>query len=188
MDAIEIYKENGGLINGHFLLSSGLHSDTYLQSEKVMMNPAAAAAATAPLVGKLAGIDFATVVSPAVGGIRFGYELARQMGKRSIFTERVDGVMTLRRGFELSPGEKVIIAEDVVTTGKSTKECIRAVLETGATVQAVVSLIDRSGGTASFDAPFISMAQVDAHTWEAEACPLCKEGGKAVKPGSRKEI
>jgi orotate phosphoribosyltransferase len=187
-DILLIYRENGGLLSGHFLLSSGLHSDAYLQSEKVMMNPAVAARVTAPLTEALAHISFDTVVSPAVGGIRFGYELARQTGKRAIFTERVDDEMVLRRGFELAAGEKVIIAEDVITTGKSVKDCIRPVLAAGAVIEAVVCLIDRSGAKVDFGAPFTSLAKVSARTWEASSCPLCKAGSIPVKPGSRKAV
>ncbi|MDR2883840.1 MAG: orotate phosphoribosyltransferase [Deferribacteraceae bacterium] len=185
-EVISIYEKTEGLLRGHFLLSSGLHSDTYLQSEKVMMYPETSAKVIAPLVGKLAEIEFDTVVSPAIGGIRFGYELARQLNKRTIFTERVDNNMTLRRGFELAKGEMVIIAEDVVTTGKSTRECMAAVEACGAIVVAVVSIIDRSGGEAGFTVPFIPLAAVDVKTWSVDECPMCKAGGVAVKPGSRK--
>lgn len=186
MDVIKIYEENGGLLRGHFLLSSGRHGDMYLQSEKVMMYPAAAAQAVVPLAEKLKGMDFETVVSPAIGGIRFGYELARQLGKRAVFTERVDGVMQLRRGFEFQPGEKVIVAEDVVTTGKSTRECMEAVREAGTVPIAVVSLIDRSGSENVFDVPFIPLAKVEVKTWDPAECPMCKGGIPFLKPGSRK--
>ncbi|MDR2401445.1 MAG: orotate phosphoribosyltransferase [Deferribacteraceae bacterium] len=182
---IKIYEENNALLTGHFLLSSGKHSDRYLQSELVMMNPSAAANAVAPLVKMLNEIQFSLVVSPAIGGIRFGYELARQLGKRSIFTERVNGAMCLRRGFSVEVGEKVIIAEDVVTTGKSTKECTAAVQENGAVAVAVVSMIDRTGGAKIFDIPFLSLGAVNIEIWEPQDCPLCKAGSTPIKPGSR---
>jgi orotate phosphoribosyltransferase len=182
---IKIYEENNALLTGHFLLSSGKHSDRYLQSELVMMNPAVAAAAIAPLVKKVEGIAFSTVVSPAIGGIRFGYELARQLGKAAVFTERVNGVMVLRRGFDIQSGERVIIAEDVVTTGKSTKECADAVLEKGGVVAAVAAMIDRTGGANIFDVPFFSLGAVNVETWDAAECPLCKKGSVPIKPGSR---
>ncbi|MDR2105518.1 MAG: orotate phosphoribosyltransferase [Deferribacteraceae bacterium] len=183
---IKIYEENNALLNGHFILSSGKHSDKYLQSELVMMNPIVAAYAVAPLVEMLKSIDFSLVVSPAIGGIRFGYELARQLEKRAVFTERVNGVMALRRGFDIENGEKVIIAEDVVTTGKSTKECMAAVQERGAVVTAVASMIDRTGGAALFEGmPFFSLGAIDIETWEPKDCPLCKAGSAPIKPGSR---
>ncbi len=187
-EILDTYVRMEGLLRGHFLLSSGLHSDTYLQSEKVMMFPSVAARIVEPLIVKLRDMDAVTVASPAIGGIRFGYELARQLNKRAIFAERVDGVMTLRRGFELAPGEKVIIAEDVITTGKSTKECIDAITRAGGKVVAVTGIIDRSGGNAKFDLPFVPLAKIEVQTWGAEECPLCKTGDKAIKPGSRKEI
>ncbi len=148
---IKNYEEHGALLRGHFLLSSGLHSDAYLQSECIM----------------------------------FGYELASQMNKRTLFTERVDGIMTFRRGFTLKKGEKVLVAEDVVTTGKSTKECIKAVEEAGGIVTGIASIIDRSSGTAGFTVPFYPLAAVDVKSYNVEECPMCKEGIPCVKPGSR---
>lgn len=184
-DIIRLYEENGALLRGHFLLSSGLHSDAYLQSERVMQFPQAAAKIVAEVVANLECSDFATIVSPAIGGIRFGYEAGRQLGKRSVFTERVDGKMAFRRGFELSNGERVVIAEDVVTTGKSTKECALAVEEAGGKVVAIISIIDRSGGNAGFNVPYYSGASVDVNSFSPEECPVCKTGVPLVKPGSR---
>lgn len=134
---------------------------------------------------KIYDLPFTTVVSPAIGGIRFGYELARQLKKRTLFTERVDNEMTFRRGFSLTKGEKVIIAEDVVTTGKSTKECMDAVTAAGGEIVAITCLIDRSGGKAQFDYPFFPLVQLDVKTFDPSDCPLCKQGLPAVKPGSR---
>lgn len=182
---IKLYEENGALLRGHFLLSSGLHSDAYLQSERVMQYPNIAEKIVKELAAKLKDIDFDSVVSPAVGGIRFGYELARQLGKKTVFTERVDGVMNFRRGFSLEKGEKVIVAEDVVTTGKSTKECVAAVLEAGGVVVAITSIIDRSGGAAGFNIPFFPAAIVEVNSFEPANCPVCKKGEPLVKPGSR---
>lgn len=184
-DVIRLYEENGALLRGHFLLSSGLHSDAYLQSERVMQYPRVAEKIVSELVSKLSGLIFDTVVSPAVGGIRFGYELGRQLGKKSVFTERVDGKMAFRRGFVMEKGEKVLIAEDVVTTGKSTKECIAAVEESGGIVVGIASIIDRSGGEAGFTVPFYPAAQVSVSSFAAEDCPVCKKGEPLVKPGSR---
>lgn len=184
-EIIKIYEDCGALLKGHFLLSSGLHSDAYLQSELIMQHPKIAARAIGGLKDILKNIDFTTVVSPAIGGIRFGYELASQLDKRTVFTERIDGVMVFRRGFSLNKGERVIVAEDVVTTGKSTKECIKAIEDAGAAAAGVVSIIDRSGGNADFGAPFYSLAKVQVNSYSQEDCPLCKKGLECVKPGSR---
>jgi orotate phosphoribosyltransferase len=182
---LEVFNKHNALLEGHFLLSSGLHSDKYLQCALIMQYPAIAERLINDLVLQTYHLDFTTVVSPAVGGIRFGYEFARQLRKRSLFTERVDNVVQFRRGFVVKPNEKIVIAEDVVTTGKSTKECMQAVRDAGGDIQAVVSLVDRSSGEAQFDVPFISLLQIDVHTYDPADCPLCKQGLPAVKPGSR---
>ncbi len=182
---IKNYEENGALLHGHFLLSSGLHSDAYLQSELIMQNPENAKKVISGLKDILKDVDFTTIVSPAVGGIRFGYELASLLNKRTLFTERVDGVMTFRRGFTLSKGEKVLVAEDVVTTGKSTKECMKAIEDAGGVVVGVTSIIDRSNGGADFKVPFYPLAHVEVNSYRSEECPMCKEGIPCVKPGSR---
>jgi len=186
MELLEIYEEYGALLKGHFLLSSGMHSDRYLQSEQVLQYPDIATKLIAPLVQKLERLDFSTIVSPAIGGIRFGYELARQCSKRSIFTERVDGVMQLRRGFSIQQGERVIVAEDVVTTGKSTKECIATIESFGGNVIAIVSLIDRSIDALNFSSEFIALAKVVVNNYHPDNCPICKlDGTIPIKPGSR---
>ncbi|GAB1537282.1 orotate phosphoribosyltransferase [Geovibrio sp. ADMFC3] len=182
---LEVFNKHNALLEGHFLLSSGLHSDKYLQCALIMQYPAIAERLINDLVLQTYHLDFTTVVSPAVGGIRFGYEFARQLRKRSLFTERVDNVVQFRRGFIVKPNEKIVIAEDVVTTGKSTKECMQAVRDAGGDIQAVVSLVDRSSGEAQFDVPFISLLQIDVHTYDPSDCPLCKQGLPAIKPGSR---
>lgn len=184
-EVIKLYEKNGALLRGHFLLSSGLHSDAYLQSELIMQYPETARKVISGLCDKLKDLDFTTVVSPAVGGIRFGYELASQLSKRTLFTERVDGVMTFRRGFSLEKGERVIVAEDVVTTGKSTKECIKAIEDAGGVVVGVASIIDRSCGSAGFSVPFYPLAAIEVNSYSQEDCPMCKEGIPCVKPGSR---
>jgi orotate phosphoribosyltransferase len=182
---LEIFDRHDALLQGHFLLSSGLHSDKYLQCALIMQYPAIAERLISDLILRTYHLEFTTVVSPAIGGIRFGYEFARQLRKRSLFTERIDGNMVFRRGFVVKPNEKIVIAEDVVTTGKSTKECIKAVEDAGGKVQAIVSLVDRSSGAAKFDVPFISLLQVDVHTYDPADCPLCRAGQPVVKPGSR---
>lgn len=182
---IKNYETHGALLRGHFLLSSGLHSDAYLQSELIMQDPNNAKLVISGLIDVLKDLDFSTIVSPAIGGIRFGYELASQMGKKTLFTERVDGIMTFRRGFTLEKGEKVLVAEDVVTTGKSTKECMKAVEDAGGIVIAIASIIDRSSGTADFTVPFYPLASIDVKSYSKEECPMCKDGIPCVKPGSR---
>jgi len=187
-EIIEIYKKHDALLKGHFLLSSGLHSDMYLQSALVMQYPIIAESIISELVKKVYHMNFTTVVSPAIGGIRFGYELARLLKKRSVFTERTNGEMSFRRGFSLQEGETVLLAEDVVTTGKSTKECMKVVEDTGAKVVGVTSLIDRSGGGIDFGVPFIPLITVEVNTYEPESCPLCREGIPLTKPGSREVV
>lgn len=184
-EILGIYKKHHALLEGHFLLSSGLHSNRFLQSALVMQYPVIAEQVVKELANKMYDVRFTTVVSPAIGGIRFGYEFARQLKKRSLFTERVDGQMTLRRGFVLEKGEKVVIAEDVVTTGKSTRECMDAVIAAGGDVVAVTCLVDRSNGKATFDYPFYPLVTLDVQTFDPAECPLCKQGTPAVKPGSR---
>jgi len=182
---LDIYKKHDALLEGHFLLSSGLHSDRFLQSALVMQYPVIAEQVVSELTLKMYDIPFTTVVSPAVGGIRFGYEFARQLKKRAVFTERVNEVMAFKRGFTLKEGEKVVIAEDVVTTGKSTKECMDAVKAAGGDIVAITCLVDRSNGQAQFDVPFYPLVQVEVSVYDPADCPLCKKGIEVVKPGSR---
>ncbi|MCA1928166.1 MAG: orotate phosphoribosyltransferase [Calditerrivibrio sp.] len=183
---LSTYQRHGALLKGHFLLSSGLHSDTYLQTALVMQYPVIAESIIGELVKKVYDIPFDTVVSPAIGGIRFGYEFARLLRKRAIFTERENNEMSLRRGFTIKPGESVMIAEDVVTTGKSTLECLKVAEAHGAKIVGIVCMVDRSGGTVHFDYPFFPLVRVNVGTYNPEDCPMCKEGLPLVKPGSRK--
>ena len=183
-------QQEDALLRGHFRLSSGLHSDTYVQCARYLRRPDLAAAATAALAARIqtAGLRPDVVVGPAMGGVVIGYELARQLGVPGIFTERdADGQMTLRRGFTIEPGEKVIIAEDVVTTGKSTLEVAKVLRSMGAEVLAVASLIDRTGGNGGLDFPHFALLPVVAATFAPESCPLCAAGVPVVKPGSRPE-
>jgi len=184
-EILAIYRKHNALLEGHFLLSSGLHSDRFLQSALVMQYPHIADEVVRELANQMYDLPFTTVVSPAVGGIRFGYEFARQLKKRALFTERVSETMTFKRGFALTKGEKVVIAEDVVTTGKSTKECLDAVVAAGGDVVAITCLVDRSNGAAKFDVPFFPLIQVDVSVFDPSDCPLCKKGLDVVKPGSR---
>ncbi len=181
-------REEGALLNGHFKLSSGLHSDTYVQCARFLRKPDLAAPAMAVLAQRLrdAGLVPDTVVGPAMGGVVVSYELARQLGVPSLFTERdANGEMTLRRGFTLSPGERVVIAEDVVTTGKSTLEVARVLKEMGVEVLAVASLIDRTSGKAGLPFPNFALLPVQAAVFAADAVPAHLAGIPAVKPGSR---
>ncbi|WP_187146173.1 orotate phosphoribosyltransferase [Elusimicrobium minutum] len=189
-EVLSVFKEKGALLEGHFKLSSGLHSAKYLQCAKVLQYPETAERFCKQLAAELKtkGVKVDVVVGPAMGGVIIAYELARQLGVRSVFTERVDGKVLLRRGFEINKGENCVIAEDVVTTGKSTKEVIDVLKEHGANLTACASLIDRSGGEASFGVPFVNMAQVEVETFEQFACPMCKQNILVEKPGSRKEI
>ncbi|WP_426059873.1 orotate phosphoribosyltransferase [Hymenobacter sp. B1770] len=182
--------QEDALLRGHFRLSSGLHSDTYVQCARFLRRPDLAAPAAAALAIQIreAGLQADVVVGPAMGGVVIGYELARQLGVPGIFTERdADGQMTLRRGFTVTPGEKIIIAEDVVTTGKSTLEVAKLLRALGAEVLAVASLIDRTGGKGGLDFPHFALLSVSAATFAPEACPLCAAGEPVVKPGSRPE-
>ncbi|GAA4502714.1 orotate phosphoribosyltransferase [Hymenobacter ginsengisoli] len=181
-------RAEGALLNGHFKLSSGLHSDTYVQCARFLRKPDLAAPAMAVLAQRLreAGLVPDTVVGPAMGGVVVSYELARQLGVPSLFTERdANGEMTLRRGFTLSPGERVVIAEDVVTTGKSTLEVARVLKGMGVEVLAVASLIDRTNGKADLPFPNFALLPVQAAVFAADAVPERLAGIPAVKPGSR---
>jgi orotate phosphoribosyltransferase len=185
----ELFKKNNALLSGHFKLSSGLHSDAYFQSALILQNPCEAEKLAKELTAKLAesGIKPDVVVSPAIGGIIIGHEMGRALGTRAIFTERVDGAASLRRGFSLEKGEKVLVVEDVVTTGLSTREVIDALKKYGAEIAAVASLVDRSAGKVDFGVPRFALLSLEVKSYEEENCPMCKAGGKAIKPGSRKD-
>jgi orotate phosphoribosyltransferase len=182
----EILKETGAFLEGHFLLSSGRHSNAYCQMAKLQQYPAKAAQVLAPVAEKLKKMNVDVVVGPAMGGIVYAYEIGRQIGKRAIFTERVDNIMTLRRGFEIHEGERCLIMEDVVTTGKSSLETAKIIEDHGGVVLGIACVVDRSKGTSPL--PVVASAlQLDLPNWAPEDCPLCKEGaGEPVKPGSRK--
>jgi orotate phosphoribosyltransferase len=186
-DILDIFKRQGALLEGHFLLSSGLHSAQYLQCARVLMDTKVASELGAKLAAQLrsAGVTPDVIVGPAMGGIVIGHEVARGFGCRSLFTEREGTAMTLRRGFTLEPGETVVVVEDVVTTGKSTREVIAVIEAAGAKVIGVASLVDRSAGRHGFEVPLESLLKINVNTWGAAACPLCAAGSLAVKPGSR---
>jgi orotate phosphoribosyltransferase len=182
---LQLYEKTGALMRGHFRLTSGLHSDVYLQSALVLQHPEHAAALGSALAGPFRADGVQTVLAPAIGGILVAHEVARALGVRALFTEREGGVMRLRRGFTLAARERSLVVEDVITTGGSTREVVQCVEDQGGLVVGVGSLIDRSGGAAAFKVKQAALATVNATTWAPEACPLCKTGSQAVKPGSR---
>jgi len=184
----ELFKKNSALLNGHFKLSSGLHSDTYFQSALILQHPQQAEKLAKELAAKLAenNIEIDAVVSPAMGGIVIGYEMGRALKTRAVFTERVDGVVSLKRGFSVEKGEKILVVEDVITTGLSTREVIDALTKHGAEIAAVASLVDRSAGKVDFGIPRFSLLSLEVKNYKEEECPMCKAGSSAVKPGSRK--
>jgi orotate phosphoribosyltransferase len=182
------FEKAGALLKGHFILSSGRHSDTFLQKALVFQYPKRTAKLCKALAEKIKAkvkkpID--AIVSPAVGGIIPGYETARHLGVPAMFVERQDGVFTLRRNFQLDETSNVIVVEDVISTGLSSREAIDAVRKTGAKVLALACLVDRSAGAAKFDVPFIPLAKIKVASWEADKLPRHLVGTPAVKPGSR---
>ncbi|HMI39992.1 MAG TPA: orotate phosphoribosyltransferase [Sphingomicrobium sp.] len=182
------FRSAGALLEGHFILSSGLRSPRYLQCARVLMDPARAERLARALADKLPAdirASIGAVVSPAMGGVIIGHEMGRALGKRALFLERPDGVFGLRRGFALDPGERVLMVEDVVTTGLSSREAIAAIEAAGGIVVGAVALVDRSGGTADLGVPFTPLIRLDVPTYEADALPPELAAIPAIKPGSR---
>src|SRR6185369_13724123 len=184
-DVLKLFRSSGALLEGHFRLSSGLHSPGYLQCALVLSGPRDAAALGAGLAAKVKALGASTVLSPALGGIVIGQEVGRALNVRAIFAERADGTLTLRRGFALDPGEKVLVVEDVVTTGGSTRETMDVARAAGAVVVGACAIVDRSGGKQGLDVPFHSLLPMDVKAYQESECPLCKQGLPVVKPGSR---
>jgi orotate phosphoribosyltransferase len=182
---LDRFRRVGALLEGHFRLTSGLHSPGYLQCALVLQHPVEAEACGAAIAERVRSLAPQVVLSPALGGIVIGQEVGRALGVRAIFAERQDGQLTLRRGFSLQPGERVLVVEDVVTTGGSTRETIDVARAAGATVVGAAAIIDRSGGQQRIDVPFHALATISLPTYQAAACPLCAEGTPVVKPGSR---
>jgi orotate phosphoribosyltransferase len=183
---IDQFRTTGALLEGHFQLSSGLHSTVYLQCALVLQFPEKAEAFGRAIAEKFQGQGIQLVASPAIGGIVIGHEVARALGARFIWTEREAGEMTLRRGFTIAPGEKTLVVEDVVTTGGSTRDTIEALKRAGADVVAAASIIDRSAGSADVGVPLTALASLKVLSVEAAVCDACKLGEPVVKPGSRK--
>ncbi|HEY6188090.1 MAG TPA: orotate phosphoribosyltransferase [Pyrinomonadaceae bacterium] len=186
-EVIERFRRTGALLEGHFILSSGLHSPNYLQCALVLQHPSEAEAFGSALAQKFEGQNIQAVASPAIGGLIIGYEVARRLGVRFIWTERdAQGSMTLRRGFSVHPGEAFLVVEDVITTGGSTRETIAALQAAGARVVGAASIIDRSGGSTDTGVPRVALATLNVPAVAPAACEACARGEEAIKPGSRK--
>ncbi|HEY6292786.1 MAG TPA: orotate phosphoribosyltransferase [Terriglobia bacterium] len=184
-EILEIFRQRQALLEGHFILSSGLHSDRYIQCALVLQYPEVAAQLGRELAKKLGGTGASVVVAPALGGILVAHEVARVLGLRALFTERQDSRMVLRRGFSFSPEEPVLVVEDVITTGGSTRETVTAVEQAGGKVVAAGSLVDRSGGAADLSLPRAALLTLTVQNYDPAQCPLCGAGVPALKPGSR---
>ncbi len=187
-DVLNEFRAAGALLEGHFVLSSGLHSSRYLQCARVLMDPARAARLCKALADKVRGGGFDAidlVVSPAMGGVVVGYEMARQLGIPSVFFERVEGKLELRRGFDIAKGARVLMVEDIVTTGLSSRECIAGIAEHGGNTVAAACLINRSGGKADVGVPLFALTELDVPTYAADALPPELAAIPAYKPGSR---
>jgi len=185
---LDIFRQHGALLEGHFVLSSGLHSDRYIQCAQVLQYPRVAEQLCALLGTKLRETGIVTVgavAAPALGGVIVAHEVARALGARAVFTERQYNVMALRRGFGFAPGEPTLVVEDVITTGRSTLETIECVTKAGAKVVGVGALIDRSGGTAKLGVPHTALVTLKVESYDTAKCPLCQSGVPPVKPGSR---
>lgn len=185
-EIIKIFEETGALLKGHFLLTSGRHSSLYFQCAKVLQYPKHTELVCSKIAKFFESTEIDTVISPAMGGIIVGQEVARLLKKRSVFAEREDKNLVLRRGFSLEPGEKVLVCEDVVTTGGSVFETIEIVKNSGAIIAGVGFIVDRSNGKVDFGYPQFSTVKLDAVSYSADDCPLCHEGIPVIKPGSRK--
>jgi len=187
-NVLEIFKRTGALLEGHFILSSGLHSSVYLQCAIALQSPEVANQFGSAIAEKFREQGIETVASPAIGGLIIGYEVARNLGARFIWTEREQGQMTLRRGFTVRASERVLVVEDVITTGGSTRETIDALKSHGAEIVAAASIIDRSGGNADVGVPRLSLATLNVPAALPEDCEACARGEVAVKPGSRSTV
>jgi len=184
-ELLTLFRQSGALLDGHFRLSSGLHSTGYLQCALVLQHPDHAEALGRAIADRTRDLKATVVLSPALGGVVIGQEVGRALGVRAIFAERQDGTLTLRRGFTLSSDDRVLVVEDVLTTGGSTRETMQVAAAAGGRVVGAASIVDRSGGVARFDVPFAALLDVSLPTYQPDACPLCAQGLPVVKPGSR---
>ncbi len=184
-EIIEMLKEAEVLLEGHFLLTSGRHSDKYMQCAKIFQDSKYSVPLCGELVEKYKNDNIEVVIGPAIGAIQMAYEVGKQLGVKNIFAERENGKMTLRRGFTIEKGQRVLVVEDVVTTGGSVREVIELVEQCGGVVAGVGSIVDRTGGKIDFGVPYKSAFSMDITSYEADECPICKTGAPLVKPGSR---
>jgi len=184
-ELLDLFRRSGALLDGHFRLTSGLHSSGYLQCALVLQHPQSAESLGHALADHAADLRATAVLSPALGGIVIGQEVGRALGIRALFAERQDGQLMLRRGFTLSERDRVLVVEDVLTTGGSTRETMEVAKAAGAQVVGAASIVDRSSGSIQFDVPFNALLDVALPTYEPDKCPLCAQGLPVVKPGSR---
>jgi orotate phosphoribosyltransferase len=184
-ELLDLFRKSGALLEGHFRLTSGLHSPGYLQCALVLQHPQHAEALGREIASRAAALRATAVLSPALGGVVIGQEVGRALGVRAIFAERQDGALTLRRGFMIGESDRVLVVEDVLTTGGSTKETMQVATAAGGHVVGAASIVDRSGGNVHFDVPFHALLQITLQTYEPDKCPLCAQGLPVVKPGSR---
>lgn len=184
-EVLDLFRQSGALLEGHFRLSSGLHSDRYLQSALVLQHPEFAEQLGRALAERTAHLQATAVLSPALGGIVIGQEVGRALHVRALFAERQDGALTLRRGFVLAPADRVLVVEDVITTGGSTRETMAVAESTGATVLGAAAIIDRKSDAARLNVPLHALVRMEVPAYPPEACPLCAKGVPIVKPGSR---
>lgn len=182
---LEHFKSTDALLDGHFILSSGLHSPNYLQCALALQFPADAVKFGKAIAERFVDANIETVASPAIGGLVIGYAVAQALNARFIWTERENGTMTVRRGFNVRENERILVVEDVITTGGSTRECIAALESRGANIIGAASIIDRSNGAADVGVPRISLVSLEVPSYQPENCPLCEKGDEAIKPGSR---
>jgi orotate phosphoribosyltransferase len=182
---LDLYRRSGALLEGHFRLTSGLHSPGYLQCALVLQHPQHAETLGRAIADLSRGLSPTVVLSPALGGVVIGQEVGRALGVRAIFAERQDGSLALRRGFTLAPGDRVLVVEDVLTTGGSTRETIQVARAAGRQVVGAAAIVNRSGTVPQFDVPFVALLEVALPTYEPSDCPLCAKGLPVVKPGSR---
>lgn len=184
-EILQIFRERDALLEGHFILSSGMHSNRYIQCALVLQYPDIAEQLCSALAAQLRSFPASVVVAPALGGVLVAHEVAKALGVRALFTERQNGIMVLRRGFALTPGEPALVVEDVITTGGSTRETMKCVEDAGGKVSAAGALIDRSGGAADLGVPKSALVTLTVQNYDPTNCPLCKSGIPATKPGSR---
>jgi orotate phosphoribosyltransferase len=187
-ELLDLFRRSGALLEGHFRLSSGLHSPGYLQCAVVLQHSHHAEALGRAIADRTRELGATVVLSPALGGIVIGQEVGRALGIRAVFAERQDGVLMLRRGFVLADDDRVLVVEDVLTTGGSTRETMQVARTAGAEIVGVASIVDRSGGMVRFDVPLVALLDVSLPTYQAETCPLCAQGLSVIKPGSRPKV